>query len=136
MVLTSHVRGCRSRSDYGGLFRVGISFGAGRRSICGLPIFSPGSSKCRFSSQRRHQRTHHLPYGNDYGFARAGSRKPRSRTASRLSTAADPKISLLYGIWGWFFLGAAARATMAFHFQARGLLAVVLALLGLIARSL
>jgi uncharacterized membrane protein YoaK (UPF0700 family) len=54
--------------------------------------------------------------------------------ALRLSTAIDPKIGLLYGIWGAFLLGA--WTAMVLRFKERGILAVVLVLSGLIVRNL
>jgi len=51
-------------------------------------------------------------------------------------TGADPKIGLLYGIWGTFLLGAGTGAALVFRFKERGFLAVVLVLFGLIVRNL
>jgi uncharacterized membrane protein YoaK (UPF0700 family) len=55
---------------------------------------------------------------------------------SAVSTApvatSDPKISLLFRIWGAFVLGAAAGAALVLHFKALGMLGAALVLIALI----
>ena len=56
--------------------------------------------------------------------------------ALRPSKLSEPKIGLLYGIWGWFFVGAVTGATVVFRFKQPGILAVVPVLFWLIFRNL
>jgi uncharacterized membrane protein YoaK (UPF0700 family) len=46
--------------------------------------------------------------------------------------ASDPKINLLFRIWGAFVLGAAAGAALVLHFKALGMLGAALVLIALI----
>jgi uncharacterized membrane protein YoaK (UPF0700 family) len=72
--------------------------------------------------------------GTITGLLSAEAEKHTLSTAHRPST--DPKIQLLYGIWGAFVLGAGTGALMVFRFKERGILAVALILFALIIRSL
>jgi uncharacterized membrane protein YoaK (UPF0700 family) len=65
-----------------------------------------------------------------------GAEKHGPPVIPHFATAIDPKISLLYGIWGMFFLGAATGAAMVFRFKERGILVVIFLLCGLIVRNL
>jgi uncharacterized membrane protein YoaK (UPF0700 family) len=53
----------------------------------------------------------------------------------RRTTALDPKIGLLWGLWAVFVLGAAAGAVAVFHFNAAGILGAAFVLLAMIVRN-
>lgn len=59
-----------------------------------------------------------------------------SSLAPRSSGRRDQSAGLLYGIWGMFLLGAATGAASVLHFNERGILPVLIVLIGLIVRNL
>jgi uncharacterized membrane protein YoaK (UPF0700 family) len=56
-------------------------------------------------------------------------------STARTPAAPNLKVGLLYGIWVCFFLGAAAGATLVFHFKEVGMLGLALILLILTVRN-
>jgi uncharacterized membrane protein YoaK (UPF0700 family) len=58
-----------------------------------------------------------------------------SSMAPDAKTAADPKFSLLYGIWAVFVLGAGTGAAIGFRFGQFAVLGVAILLLAIIVRN-